>query len=200
MIKNDYAISEILKNVYALLYTRIFFNGARLIRRPFYIRGRKHLKFGKGLTTGYSCRIEMFNIVNNTNFKVIIGKNCKMGDYVHIAAGEQVIIGDNCLMASKVYISDINHGDYTANLHPSSPEIAPDSRELSTKRVKIGNNVWLGENVCVLPGAEIGNGCVIGANTLVNKKIADNCIAVGSPARVIKQFNFINNTWMRVKE
>jgi len=200
MIRNEYGFSEVVKNIYSLIYTRIFFRGARLIRRPCYIRGKKYFKFGSGLTTGYSCRIEMFNVVDTMKYKLEIGKNCKLGDHVHIAAGEHVIIGDNCLMASKIYISDINHGDYTSTTHASSPEIPPDTRKLSTKPVTIGDNVWLGDNVCILPGADIGNGCVIGANAIVNSRIPDNTIAVGVPAKVIKQYNFKNNTWMRVKE
>jgi len=110
-------------------------------------------------------------------------------------AGERVSIGDNCLMASKIYISDINHGVYSGISDHSSPEVPPDKRKIHIKPVSIGNNVWIGENVCILPGVNVGNGCIIGANSLVNSNIPKNCIAVGSPARVIKTYNPNSTLW-----
>jgi len=198
MINNKYGLGEIIKNIISLLYTKLFYKNARLIRTPIYVRGKSYLKFGKGFTTGYNCRIEMFNLNGENKYKLIIGKNCKIGDYVHIAAGESVTIGDNCLFASKIYISDICHGNYSGNYVMSSPDVPPDSRKLFTKPVQIGDNVWIGENVCVLPGAKIGSGCIIGANAVVNSNIPKNSIAVGSPARVVKKFDQEKKQWIRV--
>lgn len=197
-MKNGYGLDEIVKNTISLVYTRIFYNGARLLRRPIYVRGKKFLQYGKGFTTGYSCRLEMFNTGVGGAKKLIIGRNCKIGDYVHIAAGENVTIGDNCLIASKIFISDINHGDYSGVFEYSSPCIPPDNRSLYTRPVSIGNNVWIGENVCILPGVKVGDGCIIGANSVVNKDIPQNSIAVGSPARVIKKFDEKKKMWIQV--
>lgn len=55
----------------------------------------------------------------------------------------------------------------------------------SHARVKIGNNVWLGENVSILKGVTIGNNVIIGLGSIVTKSIPNNSIAVGCPARVI---------------
>ncbi len=197
-MKNSYSLGEIVSNIISLIYTKLFFPGARLIRRPVYIRGKKFLQYGKGLTTGYNCRLEMFDNGNGIKKKLIIGLNCKMGDNVHIAASERVVIGDNCLMASKIYISDTSHGDYSDMSVDSSPDIAPDDRPLYSKPVCIGNNVWIGENVCILLGVTIGDGCIIGANSVVNKDIPKDCIAVGSPAKVIKRFNRELNKWEKI--
>lgn len=198
IMKNGYGVGEILKNAISLIYTKMFYKGARLIRRPIYVRGKKFLKYGDGFTTGYSCRLEMFDTGSNEEKKIIIGKNCKLGDNVHISAGESVTIGDNCLMASKIFISDSNHGDYSGNADSSSPDISPDNRPLCTKSVSIGNNVWIGENVCILLGVKIGDGCIIGANSVINKDVLSNSIAVGSPARVIKTYNFKEKQWIKI--
>lgn len=198
-MKNSYGLGEFIKNSISLIYTKIFFKGARLIRRPIYVRGKNLLSYSEGLTTGYNCRFEMFDISRDEKRKLVIGKKCKIGDNVHIAAGEKITIGDNCLFASKIYISDISHGDYSDMETASNPNIPPDERPLVTKPVSIGNNVWLGDNVCVLPGVSIGNGCVIGANAVVNKDIPDNCIAVGIPAKVIKKYDKDTNTWKKIK-
>lgn len=197
-MKNRYGIGEIIRNSLSLVYTKIFFKGARLIRTPIYIRGKKYLSYSDGFTTGYNCRIELFDVTHTEGSKLEIGENFKMGDYVHIAAGEKIIIGDNCLFASKIYISDISHGDYSTSQNASTPNIPPDERPLITNPIFIGNNVWLGDNVCILPGVRVGNGCVIGANAVVNRDVPANSIAVGVPAKVIKKYDETTGTWGKV--
>lgn len=196
-IKNGYGFGEIIQNALSLIYTKVFYRNARLVRRPIYVRGRKLLQYEKGFTTGYNCRLEMFNIEGNTMKKLVIGENCKIGDYVHIAAGEKVIIGNNCLLASHIYISDINHGDYSGEFEFSSPAVPPDKRPLYTNPITIGDNVWVGENVCILPGVKIGDGCVIGANSVVNKNINANCMVAGAPAKIIKVWDAESKLWKR---
>lgn len=190
-MNNKYSISETLSNVYALICTKIFYKNARLIRRPIYMRGKSSITFGVGLTTGHSCR---FDLPGGQKKTLFIGRNCEIGDNVHIVAHQSVIIGDNCLLASKIFISDTNHGDYSGD-NQSSPEVPPNDRQLTTRPVSIGNNVWIGENVCILPGVNIGDGCIIGANSVVNKDIPKNCIAAGIPAKVVKYYNKDRNIW-----
>ena len=197
-MKNEYSVYEIIKTIKALLFTKIFYSNARLIRLPVYIRGGKRMSYGKGLTTGYGCRIECFSINSNNKHSLQIGKNFHIGDYVHIASGEEIIIGDDCLLASKIYISDISHGEYSGATMHTSPSIEPRNRNLSTKPVVIGNNVWIGESVSILPGSKIGDGCIIGANSVVNKNIEANCLAVGCPAKVIKRYDEKSKKWISV--
>ena len=110
------------------------------------------------------------------------GKNIKIGKNVFINAccrfQDQggIEIGDGSLIGHNTTIATLNH-DFNpakrANLHPSP--------------VKIGKNVWIGSDCTILPGIEIGDGAVIGAGSVVTKNVPANSIAVGSPARVIKQ-------------
>lgn len=196
MLRNKYTVSEFLSNVWALLITKVFYRPARLIRRPIYFRGKKYAVIGKKLTIGHACR---FDILCNKKLKsLIIGDNCEFGDNVHIVAHENVVIGNNVLLASKVFVSDVSHGSYRGESQ-SNPLTPPNSRELVTQPVSIGDNVWIGENVVILSGCKIGNGCVIGANSMVNSDIPDNSIAVGSPAKVVKCYNFNKNNWEKVK-
>ena len=76
--------------------------------------------------------------------------------------------------------------------------MTPDHREYITAPVKIGKNVWLAEGVIVMPGVTIGDGCVIGAHSVVNCNIPAACIAVGSPARVVKRYDYEKKRWMKV--
>ena len=177
-----------MKNCWSLLCTKLFYRPARLVRRPVYIRGKQSMTYGPGFTTGYRCRFEMFG----SGKTLLIGENCKVGDNVHITASESVTIGDNCLLASHIFISDTNHG--TLQDDPTTP---PDSRPLTTLPISIGNNVWLGEGVAVLPGAKIGDGCIIGAHAVVKGEIPPYTVAVGSPAKPVKKYNFETKVWER---
>ena len=187
-----------------LIKTKIFFPKARLIRFPFDIRGKKYIKYGKNFTTGVGCRIEAYNFNNRIsdrkNPQLIIGNNVQINDYVHLSCAESVIIEDNVLIASKVYVSDLNHGNYSSlkNLEHSCPDEIVKDRKIFTKPVKICQNTWLGENVAVLSGVTIGKNSIIGANSVISKNIPENCIAVGNPAKVIKKYNFETRRWDKI--
>lgn len=179
----QYGPSEAFKNAWALLLTKIIFPGARLVRRPFYLRGgRRRFVYGEGFTCGYSCRFDLAG----EGAPLVIGKNCKINDRVHISAHESVVIGDNVLMASNIFISDNSHGSYGAD--SSLPDVAPDDREIVTKPVRIGDNVWIGEGAAVMPGVTVGSGVIIGTNAVVTHDVPGNTIVAGVPAKPIKQF------------
>ncbi|MBR1639808.1 MAG: hypothetical protein IJ688_10530 [Treponema sp.] len=126
------------------------------------------------------------------------GENVQINDYVHIAALEKVKIGDNVLIASKVFISDLNHGSYNGDAEDSNPNEIAKNRKLFSAPVEICNNVWIGELCSILPGVTIGANSIIGANSVVTKDIPPNSIAVGNPAKVIKQYNFSAKKWEKI--
>ena len=170
--------------------TKLTMPQARFVRRPIYIRGKKFLSGCKGLTTGRFCRFDL----EGDKETLYIGENCEMGDLTHIVAHERVEIGKNVLIASKCFISDTSHGVYKGD-NQDGPDIPPNQRKLVTKPVKIGCNVWIGENAVILAGADIGDGCIIGANSIVGKKIDPGCIVVGSSGQIIKQWNDGTKMW-----
>lgn len=115
---------------------------------------------------------------------VKIGNNVSIESDCHISSINKIIIGDNVLMASFVYISDHSHGEITR----AELALPPLERPLYSKGpIIIGNNVWIGEKVCILPNVKIGNSAIIGANSVVTKDIPPYSVAAGSPAKVIKQ-------------
>lgn len=187
-----------IKLAISLIYTKLFFPNARLIRLPFDIRNRKNIVIGDNFTTGFGCRIEALPSATTNMACISIGKNVQINDYVHIAAGESVKIGNNVLIASKVFITDISHGSYGLNDIHDSPKRSPAERTLTTKMVEIGDNVWIGEFVSILPGVSIGEGSIIGTMSVVSKSIPPYCIAIGSPAKAIKKYNFNSEKWERI--
>lgn len=188
-----YGFLGILRLFFYLIFTKIFFKKARLVRFPLDLRGRKKIDLGQNLTTGRNCRIEAYNLKNKDKI-ITFGENVEINDYVHIAGGEKIKIGNNVLIASRVYISDIVHGNYTG-YNQDKPWSIPKERKLSTKPVIIEDNVWIGEGVCVLPGVRIQSGSIIGANSVVTKDIESDSIAAGIPAQIIKKFNKETERW-----
>jgi acetyltransferase-like isoleucine patch superfamily enzyme len=179
-----------------IIRSKIINRKIRLIRFPIDLRCINQIDFGKGLTTGRNCRIEAHSFSKSDKLvKIFFGSNIQMNDNVHISACKKVVIGDNVLIASKVFISDSSHGNYGNFESMSSPNTAPASRFLYTNEVNIGDNCWIGENVCILKGVNIGTGSVIGANSVVISDIPEYSIAVGSPARIIKKYSLKTNNW-----
>ena len=89
-----------------------------------------------------------------------------------------VTIGDDCFIGPNVSI-------YTA-CHSTDP-VERNSRREWAKPVTIGDNVWIGGSVTILPGVTIGSNVTIGAGSVVVKDIPDGCVAVGNPCRVVKR-------------
>ena len=147
----------------------------------------------KNVKIGNGCYIDAYNVIEcsarlKDNGKTVIpkltiGNGCNLGEYNHITAVNRIVIGDNLLTGRFVLITDNSHGNFEMqelNMHPSQRPL------VSKGEVVIGNNVWLGDKVSVLPGVHIGNGCIIGANSVVTHDLPDYSIAAGNPAKVIK--------------
>jgi acetyltransferase-like isoleucine patch superfamily enzyme len=112
--------------------------------------------------------------------RIEIGDRARLGSRCHIWAGPEkgrVLIGDDCLCGPEVVITaaqyDFNRG---------SPVTA---QPMTESDVVIGDDVWIGARAVILPGVQIGHGCVIGAGAVVTRSLPDGAIAAGAPARVI---------------
>lgn len=113
----------------------------------------------------YGCQIEIGeNFYANHNLTILDGNKVTFGD--------NVFVGPNC-------------GFYTAG-HPLDFLTRNQGLEYA-KPIQVGDNVWFGGNVVVLPGRKIGRNSVIGAGSVVTKDIPSNVVAVGNPCRVIKE-------------
>ena len=113
-----------------------------------------------------------------------IGHETVVSANVNIEATHEVRIGSNVMLASNCSILDDAHHD-----------VEPGAVRYKGPTI-IGSNVWLGRNVMVLPGVEIGDGSVIGANSVVAKDIPPNVLAGGMPAQVLRKLD-IPDGWLR---
>ncbi|SGZ49247.1 CIC11C00000001635 [Sungouiella intermedia] len=111
-------------------------------------------------------------------FNISIGKgfygnfNLTFLDCTLITIGDYVMMAPGCTL--------------TTATHPTDPTQRMNGVEYALP-IKIGNGVWMGCNVTVLPGVTIGDGAVIGAGSTVNKDVPANTVVVGVPARVVRQ-------------
>ncbi|MDO4334461.1 MAG: sugar O-acetyltransferase [Bacteroidales bacterium] len=111
-----------------------------------------------------------YNIELGENFYMNV--NCVILDEAKVTFGDNVFIAPNCAF-------------YTAG-HPFDVEQRNRGLEYA-KPITVGNNVWIGGNVVVVPGVTIGDNCVIGAGSVVTKDIPANSLAVGNPCKVIRE-------------
>ena len=165
-----------------------------------YIRGLSFMRIGSNFHAADGLWMEAISVFRDQVFapQIVIGDNVTISHWTHIAATHYVEIGAGSLIGSKVIITDHNHGQY-GGPH-SSPLLMPAVRPLDTEHfVIIGRNVWLADGVVVTPGSRIGDGSIIGANSVVTSLIPPNTIAVGIPARAIKQYDFDLQKWISVQ-
>lgn len=122
---------------------------------------------------------------------VVIGENTYINDYTRIDTGNNsmIQIGRNCAIGRFVHITSKTHSFVQPTRDEDTNEI-----ELLEADVKIGNQVWIGDKVTVLPGVEIGDYAIIGAHSLVNKNVKPFEIVGGVPAKHIR-FNSKNRKY-----
>jgi acetyltransferase-like isoleucine patch superfamily enzyme len=154
------------------------------------VQGKKYISLGNGCVIQKQGWLLAAKIAKNDPV-LKIGNGTAVGDFCHIVSVNEVIIEDFVLIANKVYISDNNHCFEDI----ATPIIFQEIKFVN--KVKIGQGSWIGENVCII-GANIGKNSIIGANSVVTKDIPDYSIAVGVPARVVKQYNFESKKWEKV--
>lgn len=173
----------------SLLSTRMMRCGKSLyIEEPFYIQGEAFISIGDRFLAKPGLRIDCFHSFNGQQFspKLTIGNNVLINYSCHIGVINEVTIGNDVLFGSRVLVTDHAHGEFSEEF-ANVPYL---KRALISKGpVHIEDNVWLGENVCVLPGVTIGKGSIIGANAVVTSDIPPFSIAVGIPAKAVKRLN-----------
>ncbi len=115
----------------------------------------------------------------NKNAKIEIGNWSSLSYNCFIFASAHITIGNDCMLAPFVYLVDSNHG--------IKKGVLMRKQQMAAKPIVIGNDVWVGAGAKILAGVRVGDGAVIGAGAVVTKDVPANSIAVGIPAKVIKE-------------
>jgi acetyltransferase-like isoleucine patch superfamily enzyme len=140
------------------------------------LRGDGDVEFGQGVTlVGDIVPIEF---VSYKGSHISIGDHTFINYGASITAYKQVKIGRHCLLGHHLLILDRN--EHGIEQREVAPPAAP---------VIIEDHVWIGSRAIILPGVRIGRHAAIGAGSVVTRDIPANCLAVGNPARVVRQFD-----------
>jgi acetyltransferase-like isoleucine patch superfamily enzyme len=168
------------------------------------ILNTKNIVFGKSVTIdkhtiidGYSSekiilgdcvKIGAFSNLNSTSHFSKYGKGLKMGnnsaigDYTHFGAAGGIDIGNNVIMGSYISFHSENH-----NYEDTSKLIR--EQGVTSKGIKLGNNIWVGAKVTFLDGCQVGNNSVVAAGAVVNGIFPDNVVLGGVPAKILKSIS-----------
>lgn len=122
----------------------------------------KNIKKGKNTFFYPGCHLMIEH-----NGKIVIGNNCFFNRNCSFTALEEIKIGDDCIFGENVKIYDHNH-----NINRQDDLFR--KQGYTTKKVEIGNNVWIGTSTIILPGVKIGNNVVVAAGSVVTKSIEDD--------------------------
>ena len=156
------------------------------------IFNERYIRIGRDTMIGPQCTLSAGMVPGQECISdpvVSIGDRCLIGKGSGIVGHFSIEIGDDVWTGHHVYITDQNHG-YRDVDKPVSVQVMPE------RPVRIGRGSWLGHGSVVLPGAEIGEHVVIGANSVVTGSIPSFSVAVGSPARVIRRY--VSGEWIDV--
>lgn len=156
--------------------------GSLICFPPTALYGEQAIHIGADTMIGPHCSITVGMVPNQqliAERMLTIGDRCVIGRGSSIAAHLTVTIGDDVYFGPNVYVTDHNHSNADPSL-PVGRQAAPE------REVIIGARSWLATGVVVTPGVTIGEGVSVGANSVVTQDLPDGCIAVGSPARVIR--------------
>ena len=167
--------------IYSGYHSNLFGNfGVNTLLAPAnFLKGLEYIYVGDNVILAKGMILTAWDFVNKP--QINIGDGTRFGENVHITCINSINIGKNVLTGRNVLITDNSHGN-SAHMRQGIPPI--DRPMCSKGGVTIGDNVWIGDNVSILPGVHVGDNSIIGANTVVSKSVPPNSVVVGSSMRV----------------
>jgi len=131
------------------------------------------LRVGRWAWIGHGCKIRVHEGDVNIGAKTVIGQECTISAFQHIA------IGRECIIADRVMLIDFDHG-------VTEVERPIRLQGIYKRDVRVGHNVWMGYGVCVLRGVSIGDNSIVGTSSVVTTDFPANAVLAGAPARLIR--------------
>lgn len=138
---------------------------------------------------GKNSTIEDFCTINNGVGDVLIGDNSLVG-MSNVIIGP-VTIGNNVIMAQNIVVSALNH-EYRDVTMPIQ------AQKILTSPIVIEDDCWIAANSVITSGVTVGKHSVVAANAVVTKNVPPFSVVAGNPAKIIKQYDFEANDWVRV--
>jgi len=170
----------------ALCY-KVFFGNIgsfSYIGKPTFLKGVRRVFLGKSVHIFPNVRLE----VVNKDARIEFEDNVSIAQNVHITAGGNLIIKESSSILANVCITDIDH-DYT------EIDINIRKQKYIINQTQIGKNCMIGIGAIILPGTRLGTQNIVAANSVVRGVFPDYCVIAGSPAKIVKKYNFDTKKW-----
>lgn len=200
-LKSDNKIERLYEKAWTTLinmyYKRKFggFGAGSSIVAPDRLIGCRHVFLGEGCSILHHARLEAIERYGNQYFepRLIIGDRTSIGQNFHCIAGGNLIIGQDVLMSGNIYISDVLHDWHDVGV--------PVARQLLVCRTtRVGNLCFVGYGSAILPGAILGDQCIVGSNAVVGPgEYPAMSVLVGVPARIVRKYDLETGIWERVR-
>jgi acetyltransferase-like isoleucine patch superfamily enzyme len=136
-------------------------------------------ELGGKIALGKNVRIRPFAQLLTYGGCIEMGDNCVVNQFSILYGHGGLAIGNDVVIAAHTVFIPANHAFADLNV----PIRLQDETRMG---IQVGNDVWIGANATVLDGVRIGNGCVVGAGSVVTRDVPDYSVTVGTPAKVIK--------------
>lgn len=198
LIKTLYPFFEILQKKYLAnlnkikiqeFYKNAIINKSSTITNKAEIYNKQNDK--NKIQIGEDCIISCQLMTYEHGGEIVIGSECFIGDGTKIWASKSIKIGDRVLISHNVNIHDNISHSLESELRNKEFLIVKNNgnlleNKISEKEIIIENDVWIGFNSTILKGVTIGNGAIIGANTVITKDVPPFAVCVGNPMKIIK--------------
>lgn len=172
------SVKDKIKGIFGWLQARRF---GVVAGQGVYIGKHCALKGKNNITLEDSVTIRPYAQIWSGGGTVRIGRGSEIGERCRISIANSLNMGEKVLLSPNVYITDCDHEYRDLEVPVIDQGIVQRGQTVS-----IGDGSYIGINAVIVGNVKIGEHCVIGANSVVTKDVPDYCVAVGSPARVIK--------------
>lgn len=168
-------------------YPDVIFEGSNAVENPGYVN------IGKNVRIGHHSSLHGISKYYGKYFpSLTIGEGSIIGSYNAISSANKISIGKFVLLGPHVHINDHSHG-YEDITKPIMHQPI-----FSKGEIIIEDESWLGFGCHILSGVTIGKHSVVGANSVVTKTIPPYSVVAGTPAKIIKKYDFSRNEWIKV--
>lgn len=181
--------NQINKFFYRKYGTNVRFAKALFVKHP------ECISIGNNVSIRSGIRLEPITEWRGKKYNphIVIGNHVAIEQNVHIACAKMVKIEDGVLISSNVFITDCAHSYKDVKKRVLQ-------QHLIVTETVIGKDSFVGSGAKILAGVKIGKHCVIGANSVVNHDVPDYSVVAGTPAKIIKRYDFEKKEWIRLQE